>query len=790
MPNVRVRPKDANATHDISLSDGVNTWGITLKEGARGIQESPATPTNIRITGGGTKFGDYDPMMSHIEQRDWSGGRGQEYFVDDPTRFYDSWEAWSLTPGKLFQSPQINYSSGYRGEDTHYPGNVIWKPLIRDERYQGQMITASTTFSAHKVYQWIRKVGNPGTLTVVTCATAAGDTPSSAASTTITLASSSVDGPMSEWHAFALASSQAISSGGKYFVKTIGAATDNLANHWEIGCNSTTANVWASSDGQLANWVQKAWKPYYRVVDADKNRKWHFAQFGNQTDLYAVSQYDDSTTASTIIRCSTGATPDWSPMTASGTALSGVVLDVCITDGIANCARGSTVATFKFQIDSTGTGIVGSTVTGTTAAGADMFWTSYDPVDGAQLWKAMSTAVVYRSALQGFASAPTWTPSTGIPVGDKAQPIIGLVDYNDQMWVRKKDSLWSIKNDRAAKLPAGIGANVETVSYSPMLPKDLFLYFPWSHSLERLYGGTLDDIGPWKGAGLPSSRAGTISCLEAGVGILFAGIDAGTTGYSGVFVYDGRGWHEIYRCQEAGRRVQNLHWQPVSGSRARLWISVGGDLIYLLMPLNTMNPLRDAAFTYQHEFMLTTSTIDMGASQLPKLFHQLHVIADNLGEGKEIHAEYQLDDNIGSSSWNQLSYVNASPSAQLKIDRGDKVAIRLRLRGVTNVATTPTVVNATVLEGVARTPTKRQWNIRSRTGTFQVTQMGLKDTDPDSFYAWFQDASVMLKPLHMRAKWKALDDLWVFAEAPTVARDYTTPAGEWGATFGITVREI
>src|SRR4030042_3360006 len=116
MPNVRVRPKDANATHDISLSDGVNTWGITLKEGARGIQESPATPSNIRITGGGTKFGDYDPMMSHIEQRDWSGGRGQEYFVDDPTRFYDSWEAWSLTPGKLFQAPQVNYSSGYRGE--------------------------------------------------------------------------------------------------------------------------------------------------------------------------------------------------------------------------------------------------------------------------------------------------------------------------------------------------------------------------------------------------------------------------------------------------------------------------------------------------------------------------------------------------------------------------------------------------------------------------------------------------------------------------------------------------
>jgi hypothetical protein len=131
-----------------------------------------------------------------------------------------------------------------------------------------------------------------------------------------------------------------------------------------------------------------------------------------------------------------------------------------------------------------------------------------------------------------------------------------------------------------------------------------------------------------------------------------------------------------------------------------------------------------------------------------------------------------------------------SPAARFNINRGDKVAIRLRIRGVTDSATTPTVVNGTVLEGIARTPVKRQFNIRARSGTFQVTQMGLKDTDPDHFYAWWQDAAVTAKPLHMRSKWRAIDDLWVFAEAPTVARDYTTPAGDWGGTFGITIREI
>ena len=66
MANVRVKPYDPSATHDLSLTDGTHTWGITLSEGAKGIQEAPATPSNIRITAGGTKFGDYDPMMSHI----------------------------------------------------------------------------------------------------------------------------------------------------------------------------------------------------------------------------------------------------------------------------------------------------------------------------------------------------------------------------------------------------------------------------------------------------------------------------------------------------------------------------------------------------------------------------------------------------------------------------------------------------------------------------------------------------------------------------------------------------
>ena len=85
--SIRVYPGAKNPSHEISLSDGIRRWGLRLDGGPGAIQEIPMTPSTLQFTGGGTKFGDWEPGMSHIEQRTWEGGRGQQDFVDDPTRF-------------------------------------------------------------------------------------------------------------------------------------------------------------------------------------------------------------------------------------------------------------------------------------------------------------------------------------------------------------------------------------------------------------------------------------------------------------------------------------------------------------------------------------------------------------------------------------------------------------------------------------------------------------------------------------------------------------------------------
>ena len=103
---IKVYPGVKRPTHHISLSDGVRTFGLRLEDGPRSIQEIPMTPSTVHFSGGGTKFGDWEPGMSHIEQRTWEGGRGLADFVDDPTRFFDSKLAWTLTPGKIFPIPR------------------------------------------------------------------------------------------------------------------------------------------------------------------------------------------------------------------------------------------------------------------------------------------------------------------------------------------------------------------------------------------------------------------------------------------------------------------------------------------------------------------------------------------------------------------------------------------------------------------------------------------------------------------------------------------------------------
>jgi hypothetical protein len=236
--------------------------------------------------------------------------------------------------------------------------------------------------------------------------------------------------------------------------------------------------------------------------------------------------------------------------------------------------------------------------------------------------------------------------------------------------------------------------------------------------------------------------------------------------------------------------VDNLAWQQVGEHRPRLWISAGGELVYQDYPESGFEPLMDSGMRFQHEAVLVSSTIDMGATRLPKFIKEFSLLSKNLTGSAEIHLDYQTDADVGSSTWTYGGSYHSSPEDCLPILRGDVRKIRLRLRMLTSDSAAPPVLNATVLEGYARTPLKYQWNLRVKVGDCRPDLSGNLDHDPDAFLTWLKDAARQARAVRMRSIWEQLDGKVVIIEPPTLLRAFTNNLlGFWGGSINLTLRE-
>ena len=283
---IRVYPGAKRPTHQISLSDGVRTYGLHLEDGPRSIQEIPQTPSTIHFSGGGTKFGDWEPGMSHIEQRTWEGGRGQADFVDDATCFFDSKLAWTLTPGMVFPIPRWKFASGHRAEVCEYlPGDVDWRSMYGEFTYIANLFTHSSAWSTYdKAYLWVRKVGSPGDLTVKIQTNSSGEP--GLLRQSATLAAHSIPQGEVTLYEFDISNGSAL-IGTSSFIVALGNSSDDAGNHWEIGVDADGAGGMYYEDAGKT-WNSAVFTLYYRITSAIIERKWHFFEFKGA--MYAIDQ--------------------------------------------------------------------------------------------------------------------------------------------------------------------------------------------------------------------------------------------------------------------------------------------------------------------------------------------------------------------------------------------------------------------------------------------------------------------------------------------------------------------
>ncbi len=821
----------------VKFSDGENVFVFQLVDGINGLRESGSQPSTLNLVGGGERYGSFEPNFSHYEQRSWAGGRGGNNYIDDKTKFYDSQEAWTLG-GEVFPAPKWRYAKGLRNEDRNLPDSMSWYALYGNHRYLSVSFSASASYNADKIYLWIRRRGTPGTLTFELCADNAGN-PGTVLQT-VTKTTADITDTVSLYLAFDWTSTQALTVATTYHIKIYGNSGDNENSHWEIGCDTTTPGK-SSTTG--SSWSTTSFSPCYRITDADISRKWMF--FVLEGAMYIVSANDDGSASMVYIQgdrgtassgtatsiTDTGKTwvidryinawvkivggtgmgqarlitdndatsltvspawninPDstsryviyktpWFSTTSIGTTGLGAVTDVCVANNIAYFAQGSSVNmrrarnnanTHDWSDDGTNK--------------ADLLHVFYDAADGVQIWRAINGTTMEVSRASTAAWGTNLSFRTGISVGAPDYKINGLIDYNNALWVVKEDSLWTVQNDHAIPINVGLAGMPHSQTGQAMAANGYFLYFSWWKSMERLYGGTLDDEGNWKGEGMPSGRGGYYSAIVPLLNWIFCGIDAGT-GTSSVQIYKDGSYHDVYRAP-IGERVRNIFAQYNDETTPWVWINVGGDLVYQEY---TLNPLQEPDFAFQHEAVIVSTTHDAGHAETHKFWKDLSATTENLNTtGINIECDFQTDTNVGTNTWKPLQTMYRSPSSTVDIGAGEVQRIRYRLRMNTNVSTTPPILKATILKGYEVLPIKRLWTMRIKTST--IRRNG-KSASGDDIYDWIWDACQRAKKIEMETVIPGIDKVIVKLEPPSGSWQFINRLSKWVGQFVLTVREM
>lgn len=867
----RVGANERNPDWDLTLADGVKGFGFKLDRGEQDIQEQPQELSTLQILTGGRRFGTGDPTFSHIEQRTWIGGRANEYYIDDPTRFYDSMALWTLQKGKAFPAGQWSFGEGYYYGDVKLPGanrvsvgrDVHWQPLLDTTRYGRKFTSTDNPFTATKLQVWIRKVGTPADdLKVEVYSDSSNEPNVSQASATVS--ASDIDELISVLHEFDLGAGFTEGSETDYWFVIYAEGAGDQHNHWQFAYGDEGVDTNKSSDDGGSTWNTEGVQPYFRLTADDVNRKWHF--FFLEGALYAIDEQADGTASSlyingtrgkatagsstsltdsnngvyggawptnlwsdayvritkgtgagqvrkistntgTVINVSSAwdinpstdseyiiyGTNEWVDITPStGDQIDGVVQDVAVFNDIAIFAQGtgsSDAAMLKMRWDETASPPAHDFDDDGTNK-ADYLHVYHDQVNGVQVYRAMNDDVALsRSDAKAWNTALDF--GDDIPIGDQTFPITNVTDHDGLIYVFKWDSIWKVASDRPTRVRLQVDAAPAPENGAAVAVQDFFLYFSFLFSVERLYQQTVDDVGPWRDEGMPDGRKGVAAALEPYLRWIFVGMDADDD-TSSVLAYVDETHHEVFRAWAAGDRVQNVFVQPVPGGRNRLWISVGGDIVWVPLVKKGMNPLQDSEFHYQHEAHLITSTFDMNNLSLPKLFRDVRLNSDNLASGISIAMDYQLDDDVGTSSWVKAGTFRRSPEDDIEIARGDRRKIRLRFRLMTNESSTPPVINATILRGFTRTPVKRQWNVRLRLGSGMINRdkKGRRGPDADEVYRWLLNAAESAKDIRIRSKYSQVDDLLVIVQPPSFFRSFVNTFTSWySGTISMTILE-
>jgi len=291
---VHVAPKFPKSSHHLALIDsqgrklGLITCNARGKPSKFGLNRSRLQSTSLKISEGNPKYSDFELPFTPIVQETWEGGRGQEQFERDVSKFLDSYRANTVFPTKITAGPLESICTGYRKQDFMLPGSVRWVKLVPGTRaYIAKQFIAAAAYTAAYVEVILKRRGSPGTFTVTVCQDSS-DNPGTAieAETLIATARPDIIGQTERW---SLASTT-YTLGTKYWIKVTAAATDTEDNCWLVAVKDASGSSKESANG--SSWSSSGVDLYYRTYEGSPYA-WRPLFYEYKGAEYFITRRDD-----------------------------------------------------------------------------------------------------------------------------------------------------------------------------------------------------------------------------------------------------------------------------------------------------------------------------------------------------------------------------------------------------------------------------------------------------------------------------------------------------------------
>jgi len=304
------------------------------------------------------------------------------------------------------------------------------------------------------------------------------------------------------------------------------------------------------------------------------------------------------------------------------------------------------------------------------------------------------------------------TFQTSILTGDNTLPITGLYNHQDQIYVAKEDVLYNVTGTVPVKIKYGADASPSLYNgLAACTGMDGQFYVGANHDVIMVSGSNSYSLN--LNVNLPSARSGHVFDMMSRLGWLFVIINGGASGYSSIMRMglQDHSWHEQIRGFASGRTITDMAWVALPDARSQFVFCCAGELLYQEMPLYGVRPIQDTGCAYQHEATVEFATMDLLNTD-PKFFSFFALGSKNLANantaavyGREIALDYQLNDNVGTSSWIQGGSFGISPLDKIYLGKGSQTKIRPRLRIENNQAANPPIVENFDLSLFSRTKT-------------------------------------------------------------------------------------